>query len=53
MSIHEAVLTIGQILGSVVGGAVYQGSSWSRVFVLAAGLSLIFIPLQLGLSRRR
>jgi len=53
MSIHEAVLTVGQILGSVGGGAVYESQSWPLVFVLGGGLSLLLLPLQLRFSRRR
>jgi MFS family permease len=53
MSVHEGVLTIGQILGSVGGGGVYQGISWSMVFILSAALVLLLSPLQILLSRKR
>jgi MFS family permease len=53
MSIHEAVLTAGQILGSIGGGAIYQGFSWPLVFVLAAAVTLLCAPVQLALARKR
>jgi len=53
MSIHEGVLTIGQIIGSVGGGGIYQGISWPMVFVLGGALLLLLVPLQIGLSRKR
>jgi predicted MFS family arabinose efflux permease len=53
MSIHEAVLTAGQILGSIGGGAAYQAISWPMVFILSAALALIGMPIQVALLRRR
>jgi predicted MFS family arabinose efflux permease len=53
MSIHEAVLTAGQILGSVGGGAAYQAISWPVVFVFASALCFLCMPVQIALMRRR
>ncbi len=53
MSVHEAVLTAGQILGSIGGGAAYQGISWPMVFVLGAALTLALMLPQVALSRKR
>lgn len=53
MSIHEAVLTAGSILGSIAGGAIYQALSWPAVFVFVAAVLLPCIPLQAALARRR
>ena len=53
MSIHEAVLTAGQILGSVGGGAAYQSISWPVVFVFVTALCLLCMPAQLALARKR
>jgi len=36
MTIHEALLTAGQILGSIGGGMAYQAYSWRTVFVFLA-----------------
>jgi MFS family permease len=53
MSIHEAVLTAGQVVGSVAGGAVYQRMSWSAIFALAAVLMAACLTAQIVLMRRR
>jgi predicted MFS family arabinose efflux permease len=53
MSVHEAVLTAGQIAGSVGGGSAYQAISWPIVFVFVAALALIGMPLQVALARKR
>ena len=53
MSIHEAVLTVGQVLGSVAGGAVYQVFSWPLVFVFSAAIVLICAPFQIAGVRKR
>jgi MFS family permease len=45
MTIHEALLTAGQILGSLGGGALYQSSPWKTVFIylaLLVGGGLVF-----------
>jgi DHA1 family multidrug resistance protein-like MFS transporter/DHA1 family quinolone resistance protein-like MFS transporter len=36
MTIHESLLTAGQIFGSIAGGFMYQQLSWSSVFLLLA-----------------
>ncbi len=52
MSIHEAVLTAGQVVGSVAGGALYQRFSWSSIFALTAILFALCIAGQLRLLRK-
>jgi MFS family permease len=53
MSVHEAVLTIGQILGSVGGGAAFQSISWPIIFVCSAALAFLCIPVQIVFLRKR
>ncbi|MGA2545108.1 MAG: MFS transporter [Rectinemataceae bacterium] len=53
MSVHEAVLTIGQILGSVGGGAAFQSISWPIIFVFSAALAFLCIPFQIVFLRKR
>jgi MFS family permease len=53
MSIHEAVLTAGQVVGSVAGGAIYQRASWTSVFALAAVLMAACLAAQVVFLRRR
>lgn len=53
MSVHEAVLTGGQILGSVAGGAIYQGLSWPAAFIFALAVALPCLIAQALLTRRR
>jgi len=53
MSIHEAVLTAGQVLGSVAGGAAYQRLSWTSVFVLTAVMMAAFLAIQAAFLKKR
>jgi len=53
MTIHEALLTAGQILGSVAGGLLYQGSSWASVFRFLAPVFALGLAAQLLFLRRR
>jgi MFS family permease len=53
MSVHESVLTGGQIVGSICGGAAYQAISWPVVFVFSSLLALLCFPAQVVLSRKR
>ena len=53
MSVHEAVLTAGQVLGSVGGGAAYQVFSWPLVFVCSAAIAALCVPAQIALARKR
>ncbi len=53
MTMHESILTAGQILGSIGGGIVYQAFSWPSVFLLLAGLIGIGIVMQAILVRRK
>jgi DHA1 family inner membrane transport protein len=53
MTVHEALLTAGQIVGSIVGGLVYQTVSWSAVFVVLAAIMAAGLGAQVYLLRRR
>lgn len=53
MTIHEALLTAGQILGSIGGGSIYQAASWRRVFIVLALPLLAGLGAQLLLIRRK
>ncbi len=52
VTIHEALLTAGQILGSIAGGLVYQLVSWSSIFIWLAVLMAAGLALQVGMVRR-
>ncbi len=52
MTIHEAVLNAGQVLGSLAGGVIYQAASMSFVFLSITALSLAGIGAQVLLFRR-
>lgn len=52
MSIHEAVLTAGQVVGSVAGGALYQRLSWPSIFAAAALLLALCIAGQVRFLRK-
>jgi len=53
MSVHEAVLTAGQVVGSIAGGAFYQRLSWSWVFILTALILTCCLASQLAFMRKR
>lgn len=53
MTIHEALLTAGQIIGSIGGGAIYQAYSWRTVFIFLAVLVAGGLAAQLFLLRRK
>jgi MFS family permease len=53
MSVHESVLTCGQMLGSICGGTAYQALSWPVVFVFSSALAVLCFPVQLFLARKR
>ncbi len=53
MSVHEAVLTAGQVVGSVAGGAIYQRLSWAWVFILGALILAGCMAAQLAMLRKR
>ena len=53
MTIHEALLTAGQILGSIGGAAVYQAVSWPSVFVFMAFILAAGLAAQAILLRRK
>lgn len=46
MIIHEVLLTIGAILGSVGGGYIYETVSFSHLLVLVAGLAAAVVILE-------
>jgi MFS family permease len=52
-TIHEALLTAGQIIGSIAGGLVYQLISWAWVFICLALLMAGGLGLQFAMLRRR
>jgi MFS family permease len=53
MTIHEALLTAGQILGSIGGGMAYQAFSWQTVFVFLAVIVAGGLVAQLILLGRK
>ena len=52
MTVHEALLTAGQALGSLVGGILYQASSMRLVFLFVASLAFAGCWMQAFLARR-
>lgn len=53
MTIHEALLTIGQVVGSVSGGLLYGRLSFSSIFVFTALLFAAGLAGQFFLLRRK
>jgi DHA1 family multidrug resistance protein-like MFS transporter/DHA1 family quinolone resistance protein-like MFS transporter len=53
MTIHEALLTVGQILGSVAGGLLYGRLSFGSIFVFTAILFAAGVAAQLFLLQRK
>lgn len=53
MTVNEALLTLGQILGSVGGGILYQDLSWSSMFIFLSVLLVAGLGSQLWLLTRR
>lgn len=53
MTVHEAFLTAGQVLGSLAGGILYQVASMRVVFLFTAALAGTGIWIQGVLARRR
>ncbi len=53
MTVHEAFLTGGQVLGSLTGGVLYQAASMRVVFLFTAALAGAGIWVQGMLARRR
>jgi len=53
MTIHEALLTAGQILGSLAGGMLYQRFSWGSIFLFLAFVFVAGMAGQLRYLRRR
>ena len=49
MAIHEALLAAGLVVGSSLGGVVYQRFSMTAVYILCASIVLVGVLLQLGL----
>ncbi|MCR5732575.1 MAG: MFS transporter [Sphaerochaetaceae bacterium] len=47
MVIHECMISIGQIIGSSVGGSIYQNMGWSRVLLTLGGIGVLFLSIQL------
>jgi DHA1 family multidrug resistance protein-like MFS transporter/DHA1 family quinolone resistance protein-like MFS transporter len=53
MTIHEALLTVGQVLGSVAGGLLYGRLSFGSIFVFTAILFAAGVAAQLFLLQRK
>ena len=53
MTINEAVLTAGQIIGSIGGGILYQDLSWGSLFIFLAVFLAGGLGFQLWLLSRR
>lgn len=53
MAIHEALLTVGMVLGSTVGGVLYQYHRLIGAFAFCAGVIVIALAVQLVLLLRR
>lgn len=53
MTIHEALLTVGQVLGAVGGGLLYGRLSFRAVFIFVAALFAAGLAAQLCLLKRR
>lgn len=53
MTVHEALLTAGQVLGSLVGGYLYQAVSMQLVFLFIAGLAVAVSGIQALMNRSR
>jgi DHA1 family multidrug resistance protein-like MFS transporter/DHA1 family quinolone resistance protein-like MFS transporter len=47
MIIHEVLLTVGTILGAVVGGSVYEQLSFSRVLLVIGTAAIILVMVEL------
>jgi len=52
VTIHESLLTAGQILGSIVGGLMYQLISWPSIFLGIGALMALGLVAQAMLIRR-
>ncbi len=48
MMIHEVILTVGQVIGASIGGTIYQFLGFSNVLYALGGLSLVLLPVQIG-----
>jgi predicted MFS family arabinose efflux permease len=46
MAIHEILLTVGQITGSVAGGAIYQYQSFSRILSVYGAIALVVVCVE-------
>jgi len=47
MIIHEVLLTVGTILGAVVGGSVYEQLSFSKVLLVIGTTAIILVMVEL------
>jgi len=52
VTIHESLLTAGQILGSLIGAFIYQLVSWQAVFVWIGAAIAVGVAAQVQLLRR-
>lgn len=53
MTVHEALLTAGQVFGSLLGGILYQASSMRLVFLFTALMAGAGVWAQSRMARRR
>ncbi|MGO8694499.1 MAG: MFS transporter [Rectinemataceae bacterium] len=53
VTVHESMLTVGQILGTLIAGATYQLFSWPLVFIGIGALMALGVIGQMALIRRR
>jgi DHA1 family multidrug resistance protein-like MFS transporter len=53
VTVHESMLTLGQILGTLIAGAMYQLFSWPFVFIGIGALMALGLVGQILLIRRR
>lgn len=53
MTVHEALLTAGQVFGSLLGGILYQAASMRMVFLFTALMAGAGVWIQARMARRR
>lgn len=47
MVIHECMISAGQIIGSAVGGTIYQYMGWRNVLLTLGGIGIFFLLIQI------
>ncbi len=51
MAMHESILTFGVVLGSAMGGTLYQYGSFTLVMLVGSGISILALGAQMLLGR--